>query len=76
MKKILNRKEKYVTLPQSNICYMNKRIVAILIGIASATFAYGESALPLIQNVMAYEGTSLAGKWNYIVDVQEEGYYD
>ena len=33
-------------------------------------------AQPLIQNVNAYESMSLNGKWNYIVDVQEEGYYD
>ena len=32
--------------------------------------------LPLIQNVNAYESCSLNGEWNYIVDVQEEGYYD
>ena len=32
--------------------------------------------LPLLQNVNAYEQTSLNGEWNYIVDVQEEGYYD
>ena len=33
-------------------------------------------AQPLIQNVNAYESMSLNGEWNYIVDVQEEGYYD
>ena len=33
-------------------------------------------AIPLIQNVDAYENTSLNGPWNYIEDVQEEGYYD
>jgi beta-glucuronidase len=33
-------------------------------------------SLPLIQNVNAYESMSLNGEWNYIVDVQEEGYYD
>jgi len=33
-------------------------------------------ALPLIQNINAYESYSLNGEWNYIVDVQEEGYYD
>ena len=32
--------------------------------------------LPLVQNINTYEGTSLAGDWHYIVDVQEEGYYD
>ncbi len=35
-----------------------------------------DTAKPLIQNVGAYESMSLNGKWNYIVDVQEEGYYD
>ena len=35
-----------------------------------------ETAMPLIQNVQAYEAMSLNGEWNYIVDVQEEGYYD
>lgn len=33
-------------------------------------------SIPLIHNVNAYENTSLNGAWNYIVDVQEEGYYD
>lgn len=32
--------------------------------------------LPLLQNAPAYESLSLNGTWNYIVDVQEEGYYD
>ncbi|MBR5748247.1 MAG: beta-glucuronidase, partial [Prevotella sp.] len=32
--------------------------------------------VPLIQNVRAYESVSLNGDWHYIVDVQEEGYYD
>ena len=32
--------------------------------------------VPLLQNVQAYEGLSLNGDWHYIVDVQEEGYYD
>ena len=55
---------------------MTKRIVAVLFGIVSASCMYAESALPLIHNVVAYESSSLAGDWNYIVDVQEEGYYD
>jgi len=32
--------------------------------------------VPQIANVMARQTTSLNGEWNYIVDVQEEGYYD
>ena len=35
-----------------------------------------DTAVPLLQNVNAYESVSLNGAWNYIVDVQEEGYYD
>ena len=32
--------------------------------------------VPQVANVMARQTTSLNGQWNYIVDVQEEGYYD
>ena len=35
-----------------------------------------ELQVPLLQNVQAYESMSLNGDWHYIVDVQEEGYYD
>ena len=38
--------------------------------------AWAGEKLPLIQNVNAYECLLLNGEWNYIVDVQEEGYYD
>ena len=65
---------------------MKKRLFTALLGILLASYVYAErqqvgasagmSALPLIHNVMAYEDTTLAGDWNYIVDVQEEGYYD
>lgn len=55
---------------------MKKRLFTALLGILLASCMYADSALPLIHNVMAYEGTTLAGDWNYIVDVQEEGYYD
>ena len=38
--------------------------------------AWAAENMSLIQNVNAYETMSLNGEWNYIVDVQEEGYYD
>ena len=38
--------------------------------------AWAAENMSLIQNVNAYESMSLNGEWNYIVDVQEEGYYD
>ena len=43
-------------------------------GVLAASAA--NEPLPLIQNVQGYETCSLNGEWNYIVDVQEEGYYD
>ena len=32
--------------------------------------------VPQIANILGRQTTSLNGTWNYIVDVQEEGYYD
>ena len=32
--------------------------------------------IPQIGNILGREKISLNGKWNYIIDVQEEGYYD
>ena len=49
--------------------------VMMVLGGLLTTFAQ-DKEVPLIQNVGAYEGTTLSGAWNYIVDVQEEGYYD
>ena len=50
-------------------------MIMLLVGAWIPT-AQAAEALPLIQNVNAYESMSLNGDWNYIVDVQEEGYYD
>ena len=36
----------------------------------------GAQECPLVGNVLARSTTSLNGQWHYIVDVQEEGYYD
>ncbi len=47
----------------------------LMVGVVLPQAVSAES-LPLIQNVNAYETMSLNGEWNYIVDVQEEGYYD
>ena len=50
-------------------------IFMLMVGAVLPQALLAES-LPLIQNVNAYESMSLNGEWNYIVDVQEEGYYD
>ena len=52
-----------------------KKITLSILMLVTATMLKAET-LPLIHNINAYESTSLNGEWNYIVDVQEEGYYD
>ena len=55
-----------------------KQIRQLIFAVAGVLFPAMAAAetLPVIQNVNAYESLSLNGEWNYIVDVQEEGYYD
>ena len=55
-----------------------KTILSVMMLMVGAMLpqAWAAEKLPLIQNVNAYECLLLNGEWNYIVDVQEEGYYD
>ena len=56
---------------------MKKLLTTLCVALGWVLTASAEAKeLPLIQNVQAYEAMSLNGEWNYIVDVQEEGYYD
>ena len=56
---------------------MKKLLSTLMLSVSVVfTVSAGDFTLPLIQNVNAYETCSLNGDWNYIVDVQEEGYYD
>ena len=56
---------------------MKKLLTTTLIFVAAMLpSAAKDHTVPLLQNVQAYESLSLNGEWNYIVDVQEEGYYD
>ena len=56
---------------------MKKLLTATLLLMAAILpSAAKDHTVPLLQNVLAYESLSLNGEWNYIVDVQEEGYYD
>ena len=52
-----------------------KKVLFAFVGVLLPAMAAADT-LPVIQNVNAYESLSLNGAWNYIVDVQEEGYYD
>ena len=51
------------------------KVLFAFVGVLLPAMATADT-LPVIQNVNAYESLSLNGEWNYIVDVQEEGYYD
>ena len=54
---------------------MKKKIFFALLVMACTLGVEGKTCTQ-IGNVMARKTTSLNGPWNYIVDVQEEGYYD
>ena len=43
---------------------------------ATVVMTAGAQQVPLAANVLNRQTTSLNGDWHYIVDVQEEGYYD
>ena len=55
---------------------MIKKIFTGIVLLAGAGLSVWAQEVPQIANVMARQTTSLNGAWNYIVDVQEEGYYD
>lgn len=48
----------------------------LLVAVMMLSLAMQAEEMPLLGNVMGRQGVSLNGKWNYIVDVQEEGFYD
>ena len=54
---------------------MKKTMTIVLLWCLSIIAATAEE-VPQVANVMARESFSLNGQWNYIIDVQEEGYYD
>ncbi|MBQ5404805.1 MAG: beta galactosidase jelly roll domain-containing protein [Bacteroidales bacterium] len=54
---------------------MNRILKAVLCFIVLSLGARAQE-IPQIGNVLSREKISLNGNWNYIVDVQEEGYYD
>jgi len=54
-----------------------KRLLALSFLISHLSFSgVAAQEVPLVQNIFARNPTSLNGQWHYIVDVQEEGYYD
>ena len=53
-----------------------KRIVAFVLLMTALCVQMSANEVNLIGNVPARKAMSLNGDWNYIIDVQEEGYYD
>ena len=53
-----------------------KRILTTLFALVALMATAQAAEVPLLGNVYARQTTLLNGDWNYIVDVQEEGYYD
>ena len=56
--------------------YSMKRIILGCLLWCSAIGSVFATEVPQIVNVLSRKTTSLNGAWHYIVDVQEEGYYD
>ncbi|MBQ4406029.1 MAG: beta-glucuronidase [Bacteroidales bacterium] len=54
---------------------MKKILLTIIVSIA-VIFTVNAQEITQLGNVLNREKISLNGDWNYIVDVQEEGYYD
>ncbi len=53
-----------------------KRMLVCLSLLACLLPAKAQKEVPQLSNVLSRESMSLNGKWHYIIDVQEEGYYD
>ena len=54
---------------------MRKRVLSFVVLMTALEWAWAQE-VPQVTNVMNREAVSLNGDWHYIVDVQEEGYYD
>ena len=53
-----------------------KRILFFILVLAALALPTQADELPLVGNIAGRQTVSLNGDWNYIIDVQEEGYYD
>ena len=53
-----------------------KKLIALGCLWCIATVAAAAEMVPQVANVLNRQITSLCGEWHYIIDVQEEGYYD
>ena len=55
---------------------MKRILLYLMLMICCSVSSTAQTEVPQIMNVASHETMSLNGAWHYIVDVQEEGYYD
>ena len=53
-----------------------KKLFCSIALLLAATALMAQKEVPQVANIMARQITSLNGEWNYIMDLQEQGYYD
>ena len=53
-----------------------KKLLTTIVLMAAPILTTLAQQVPQVGNILGRHTTSLNGKWHYIVDVQEEGYYD
>ena len=53
-----------------------KKLLTTIVLMAAPILATLAQQVPQVGNILGRHTTSLNGKWHYIVDIQEEGYYD
>ena len=53
-----------------------KKLLTTIMMLTTIALSAGAQEVPQVANVLGRNTVSLNGKWNYIIDVQEEGYYD
>ena len=51
-----------------------RKLLTLILLVAALTVKAQD--IPQVANILGRQTTSLNGPWHYIVDVQEEGYYD
>ena len=66
----------YLCRQNNNYMIMMKRTILSLAVIATMLTTAQAQEVPQVANVLNRQATSLNGDWHYLVDVQEEGYYD
>ncbi len=55
---------------------MKRTLLTLTLFVCNLALGLAQNEVPQLTSVLSRESMSLNGKWHYIIDVQEEGYYD